>query len=57
MLFFRAVEVLLTNIDRMFPEMSITITRPCASNVVLLVILFQYLFSTSQIKQNNIISL
>ncbi|KAF0760679.1 mediator of RNA polymerase II transcription subunit 27-like [Aphis craccivora] len=33
----QAVDVLLTNIDRMFPDMSITITRPCASNVVLLV--------------------
>lgn len=38
---YRAVDGLFTNIDRMFPDMNITITRPCASNVVLLVIYFQ----------------
>ncbi|XP_050539873.1 mediator of RNA polymerase II transcription subunit 27 [Daktulosphaira vitifoliae] len=33
----QAFDGLLTNIDRMFPDLNITITRPCSSNVVLLV--------------------
>ncbi|XP_022162107.1 mediator of RNA polymerase II transcription subunit 27-like [Myzus persicae] len=46
----QAVDVLLTNIGRMFPDISITITRRSASNVVLLVTLGKLLHAIISFK-------